>query len=182
MVRLFTAVKIPERLTPVIAELEDELPSAHLKLVRANIAHITLKFMGEVPEGDVLKVREVLRGVHVHGFKAALRGMGAFPSVRRARVVWVGCEGEFAPLFEAVEDALLPLGFEREKRRFHAHLTLARIKHLTREEVAAIEGIIKRHTCTTFGTFDVNEFVLFQSTLTPAGPIYRELESFPLEG
>ncbi|MHC1593564.1 MAG: RNA 2',3'-cyclic phosphodiesterase [Methermicoccaceae archaeon] len=182
MPRLFTAVKLPESLTPVVAELEAQLPSTHLKLVRADIAHITLKFIGEVLEEELPRIVQALSGVRMGRFEATLKGVGAFPSAKKPRVVWMGCEGEFAPLFEQVENALFSVGVKRETRQFHAHLTLARVKRLTGEDAALLESLIERHESTHFGEFGVNEFVLVQSTLTPEGPIYRELERFPLEG
>jgi len=179
--RLFTAVRIPEHLVPVIAELEAQLPSNGLKLVRPEIAHITLRFIGEVAEEKVPPIVDALRSVRMHRFDALLRGMGAFPSPRRARVVWMGCEGEFASLFKKVEDALCSTGMNRERKQYHPHLTLARVKRLTREDGTRLEEVISRHKSTQFGGFEVGEFVLFESTLRKEGPTYQEIEAFTLE-
>lgn len=181
MVRLFTAVRVPERFVPVIAELEAQLPSNGLKLVKPEIAHITLRFIGEVVEERVPQIVDALRSVRMHKFDALLKGMGAFPSPRRARVVWMGCEGEFVPLFKSVEDALCSTGMDREKKQYHPHITLARVKRLTEEDGTRLEEVIRRHKSTQFGGFEVNEFVLFESILRKEGPTYREIEAFTLE-
>lgn len=181
MARLFTAVRAPEYLVPVIAELEAQLPSNGLKLVRPEIAHITLKFIGEVAEKEVAPIVDALRSVRMHRFDALLKGMGAFPSPRRARVVWMGCEGEFTSLFKRVEDALCSMGIKKERKQYHPHLTLARVKRLTGEGCTRLEEVISRHKSTQFGGFEVGEFVLFESVLRKEGPIYQEIETFTLE-
>src|SRR3989442_1092556 len=124
--RLFVAVDLPSEIrdaleSDVVARLRDAVPGA--RWTRPEGRHLTLKFLGEVADEGVDAVEDALAGT-LEGagpFDAARRELGAFPSFRRARVLWVGAdEGAAAmpALAARVDDALEPLGFAREARPF----------------------------------------------------------------
>ena len=105
-----------------------------------------------------------------------LRGIGAFPSSRRARVVWVGLDdpdGRIASVANAVASALEPVGFPREQRPWTAHLTLARMR------VPGNVAEVLRHAVPG-GTFDADAVTLFRSRLARPAPRYEALKRFPL--
>ena len=142
--------------------------------------HVTLKFLGEIDEtaaGEIgATVRKIAAETPVFSLTAA--GTGSFPPhSRRPRVLWIGLE-ESAPLKSLqgrLEDALVPLGFAREERPFHPHLTAARVRSeglppRILEEFAA--GAV-----TVFGRFDVRELIFYQSLLRPSGAEHRRLVS-----
>jgi 2'-5' RNA ligase len=109
-------------------------------------------------------------------------GVGSFPPQGPPRIVWAGLQdrsGTLDALQRSVESDLVPLGFEREARRFHPHVTLCRVKdrrpHGLRKRIEAAAGL-------SFGTQRVSDIVLLQSTLSPKGPTYTELLRCMLTG
>ncbi len=110
-------------------------------------------------------------------FNVSLKKIGAFPSSKRAKILWVGVEegeNKLIELFSIIENKVSPLGFEKEKRKFTPHITFARVKKGNYSLPYQIEF--------SFDSFPVNEVILFRSTLTPKGPIYEILSKIPLGG
>jgi 2'-5' RNA ligase len=110
-------------------------------------------------------------------FKVSLKKIGAFPSSKRAKILWVGVEegkNNLIELFSTIENKVSDLGFKKEERKFTPHITFARVKKgnysLTDQKDFS------------FDSFPVNEVILFKSTLTPKGPIYEILSKIPLGG
>jgi len=178
-IRCFVAVDLPEGMRDEIGRIQSRVATEGLRLVRPELVHITLKFLGEVPEERVARIVETLSGIRTAPFPARVKGIGAFPG-RSIRVVWLGLEGNFKPLYEKVEASLAPLGFKREKRGFSPHVTMGRVgrpssrmNELLWPKISALEG-------SDLGGFTVDHFHLKKSTLTRGGPIYDDLAEFPL--
>jgi RNA 2',3'-cyclic 3'-phosphodiesterase len=133
-VRTFVAVFPPPAVRRALSDAALELPVAgEVRWVRPENVHLTLKFLGDVPEDDLGRIAEALEQVSLrHGpFEAELSGFGAFPSARSARILWAGIgEGSEAlrSLARDVDASLEPLGFEREDRAYVPHLTLGRAR------------------------------------------------------
>lgn len=178
-IRCFVAVEIPARMREEIGLLQERIATEGLRLVRPENVHVTIKFLGDVPEGKVLKVSEALAKVRVAPFDARVAGMGAFPG-RTIRVVWLGLEGNFEELYQNVEAALAPLGFEREERGFSPHVTLGRVGRPGPQTGGQLAERIASLSGTDLGHFSVDRFYLKKSTLTRGGPIYDNLSEFPL--
>ncbi len=132
--RTFVAIELPEKvrehLNYTIERLRSDLPG--IRWVRPHGFHLTLKFLGEVEEERVPHVVEAVNAVAggLRPLTLRVAGIGGFPQSDRARVVWVGIEGELEALSsiqERVEQALDPLGFSGEERKFHPHVTLGRV-------------------------------------------------------
>lgn len=179
MIRCFVAVDLPHEMREPIGRLQGRIATDGLRLVRPELVHVTLKFLGDVPEARIEEIVRALRTVRAEPFQARVRGMGAFPG-RTIRVVWLGLEGDFEQLYERIEEALSPLGFEREVRGFSPHVTLGRVgrpgprtNRLLAERIAALSEI-------ELGSFTVSSFSLKRSTLTSGGPVYEELAIFHL--
>jgi 2'-5' RNA ligase len=143
--------------------------------------HLTLQFLGPVrrvaPVVDALAAAVIGR----EAFPFLLGGAGAFPKPGRARVVWIGAAvgGEEAiALAGAVAGALRPLGYEPDRKEFHPHLTVARLK--VPDNVADVLAAIGPGAVGE--AFTVGEVVLYESRLSPKGPTYTALERFPLRG
>lgn len=141
--------------------------------------HVTLQFLGN--HADLDTAAAALGPVSVPNGAAQLGDVGAFPSERRGRVVWVGFTNGAEVLTEiagAVASALAPLGYEPESRAFHPHITLARLKPPTdaRQVVAALDA-------SNFGpSWSIDEFVLFRSFTRPTGAEYEAIARVPLVG
>ncbi len=181
MFRAFIAVEVP--FTEELKNLWGEVKAsgARVKMVEPENVHITLKFLGNIPEN---LVPEILKAITkscsgISPFKVSLTGCGAFPTPNRPRVVWVGVsegEEELKRIAYSLEKELSKLGFEKEKREFVPHLTIARVKG----SIGKLPEVIRRNANKKFGEFEVKEVRLMKSTLTPTGPIYEVIGSVKL--
>ena len=149
---------------------------ADLKIVDSGSVHVTLKFLGNVSEARLPELKSALEKVSFSPFTLELKGVGAFPSLSRINVVWVGIglgEQEVEKIYDQVEDGMASLGFAREGRRFNAHITIARARSgRKREELAKI---LERFRDESFGGFTANGLRLKRSILKPSGPDYSTL-------
>lgn len=179
--RLFVAVGVPVAIsdrieTDVAGVLRTVLPGA--RWTRPEGRHLTLKFLGEVPDERVATVADAIgRAAAAHRpFSAAFTRVGGFPNLRRPRVLWVGIgpgAPEMAALAASVDEELAGEGFDREARPFAAHLTLARFK--TPAPVPPRPPVVVPDE-----PFEVVEAVLFRSRLHPKGAVYTPVASFGL--
>jgi len=144
--------------------------------------HVTLKFLGwsrpEVVEGLRDRVGAALGGVRA--VEIECRGLGGFPSVEKARVVWAGIDpagaGRLGEMVERIERATGELGFAREKRAWHGHVTLGRLK-----TPADVRGLLSAVSEQTYRHSWVDSLVLFESQMKKDGSEYTEIASWPLE-
>jgi 2'-5' RNA ligase len=149
--------------------------------------HITLAFLGDVRNRDL---NELCRAVAAAAepcarFELEVRGLGAFPSPRKPRVVWAGATAsDLAGLHElrtAVVQAATAVGYRSDDPRFHPHLTLGRIKS-DRGAGCDLTELVGRHQDWSAGSFPVVEVVTFASTLGPGGAAYAALGRARLQG
>lgn len=178
--RLFVAVDVPERerraLARALAPWREALPGARWS--PPENWHVTLKFLGSVAPGLRGWVGEALAtAARAAGpFATRLTAMGAFPSSRRARVLWAGLadpHGRFEALSSAL-DAALEREFAPEARAFTPHLTVARF----REQVALDPAVLAVDV--PGAEFEVGELVLYRSVLQRPHARYEPIERFPL--
>ena len=183
--RLFVAVNLPrkerDRIHKASRSLRDQaLP---VRWVGADKYHITLKFLGEVRTERVPGIEAILARVATLGppFVAGLSGFGAFPTVRRPNVLWLGVEPMPALrcLKQDVEWGLADAGFERETRAFHPHLTLGRVE--PDNGAGVFRGLDKTLAELPYaGSVAVESVELMRSQNSPDGARYTVLESYPL--
>jgi len=178
-IRCFVAVDLPDEMREEIGRLQSGIATQGLRLVRPELVHVTIKFLGDVPEEKVDRVKEALSTVKAAPFTARVRGMGAFPG-RSVRVVWLGLESDFSGLYNKVEEALKLLGYPPEERGFAPHVTIGRVGRPNAATSRELLAKISSQSALDLGSFEVNEFYLKKSTLTPGGPIYEDLSVFPL--
>jgi 2'-5' RNA ligase len=185
MIRSFIAIDLPEETRKALAAVQEQLKQsrARVRWVRTNSIHLTLKFLGNIHPAQVediaLAVAEEIRDHPPITLRAA--GLGAFPSRRKPRVIWIGMEGEVQRLTRIqarVENALEPLGFVREKRPFQPHLTIGRVKD--RSRLQALIDAMATLDMEPFNSFDADEIILYKSDLRPTGAIYTKLHRMPL--
>lgn len=184
MIRAFVAIKIDPEVAQRICAAQSKLDKSmtSIRWVKPENLHLTLKFLGPVSDDKVTRIADSLeRALHpLARFSVSCRGLGVFPDIRRAKVIWVGLEGKpIADLAATVEAALEPLGFPREKREFKPHLTIGRWR-----ESAGRPDLLRRELESgqkqDFGSSQMNEVILFQSVLKPTGAVYTPLKVFPL--
>ena len=191
--RVFVALDIDDAIRDRIQRFMDGVrgfaPDA--RWVRAESLHVTLKFIGEKPVESVERIKQALSAVHGEVITMSFRGYGFFPTLKAARVFWVGIEAgtPLASLAHAVDEATATLGIPKEDRPFSAHLTLARgggrsgaprwqkgdgpnknFQHL-QEKLAALRA-------PEFGTMTAGEFFLYESQLGRVGSRYTKIAPF----
>jgi 2'-5' RNA ligase len=182
--RTFIAVDIPQEIKMELDRVITQLrPYAEeIRWVRAANLHLTLRFLGNVPK-DSIDDLAVNLGKNLNGFgqfQISLAGVGGFPNLKRARVIWIGggegCE-RMAELSPLVEKACIDCGFGRADKPFSCHLTIGRVKYPKGHEklVSFIDSLNFRSPL-----FNVSEVVIFKSDLLPAGPKYTRLETISL--
>lgn len=182
--RTFIAIELPQSIKNKIGELQSPLKrtNAFVSWVKPANIHITLKFLGEVPEE---KINEVFSACEValknaSKFKMNLKGMGAFPDLKRPRVIWIGAgKGgkELSDMAAKMEEEMEKIGFPKEKRKFSPHFTIGRVK-----SPKNIEKLMELVKSTDFEMEDieVKEVTVMRSQLHPAGAIYTPLKKIPL--
>jgi 2'-5' RNA ligase len=183
VIRAFVAIKIDPDAARKIGELHSELDKtlAGIRWVKPENLHLTLKFLGPVADDKITPIAEALERAlcRMPRFSVSCRGLGVFPDIRKAKVLWVGLEGKsLVPLSDTVEAALEPMGFAREKRAFQPHLTIGRWRDPVRSD--ALRQQLERSERRDFGASKMAEVIFFQSVLKPGGAIYTPLKTFPL--
>ena len=146
--------------------------------------HITLKFLGETHEKEIPKVKQLLQDFTLtHSeFEIVFDKVGIFGSSYNSRVVWFGMEDneKIRNLGEDLLNYFHENGYRQDRQNFIPHLTVGRIKKL--ENKNFFQKQIDKAKEQFLQTFKVSEIILFQSRLTPQGPIYTELGKYNLKG
>jgi len=178
LIRAFIAVTVAKSIVEEIAKVRSALQEARgdIRWTRLEGLHVTLKFLGNIDRSQIEPILGAVRNVvQEHPpLHISARGLGAFPNLRRPRVVWVGLQGNsLAVLSEAIETALLPLYFPPEDREFTPHLTLGRVRSPRGWE--RVLAVLKEHEHTDFGESTVDHVTLYQSDLHPEGAKYIPL-------
>jgi 2'-5' RNA ligase len=181
--RLFVAVDVPEDVRDLVEGAVSPVRERHprARWVPTQNQHVTVKFLGRTWPRLLEWVQDAVRSVAAATgrFETRVAGVGAFPSPRRARVLWAGLEdadGRMAAVASALDEALAT-EFEPEKRAFTAHLTVARFEppaQLDGEELAAFDVRSE--------PFSVDRLVVYRSHLRRPAPVYERVAEFPLAG
>ncbi|HID55700.1 TPA: RNA 2',3'-cyclic phosphodiesterase [Candidatus Poribacteria bacterium] len=183
-IRAFIAVEIPEevqsQLIRITASFKPHINRA--SWVKHGNLHLTLKFLGDIESERIEEISSALDGVAAGfaPFSIRFSEVGVFPDPRRPRVLWVGLgqgEEEMRRMANAIEEAMERLGFERERRPFTPHLTLARIK-----SPSNLTGLLNDFRMPDVSPVRVSRFSLIRSQLDPKGAIYTRIKEFNLRG
>lgn len=181
-VRLFVAVDLPGAAQRYIAQLLDTLRAASipgLRWVKAESVHLTLKFLGNVSEEQIDPIVIAMERAteNIPSFSVRIQHVGTFPNIKSPRVLWVGLRGEVDLMIQLqtrLEETLAALGFVNEIRPFSPHLTLARVRgRLSSLERRDLVAAIESTRGITGVDMPVHRLSLMQSTLAPAGAVYR---------
>ncbi|MFD1570893.1 RNA 2',3'-cyclic phosphodiesterase [Halorubrum laminariae] len=192
--RAFFAVDLPNALADPLAAIQADLDdAAGLRFTDTTQAHVTLKFLGEIGESgsesdgtrpaldDVIAAGErAVADADRDPFKCELTGFGVFPDLEYISVVWAGISDGTAALtalHEALERETTALGVDPAEHAFTPHVTLARMDDARGKDL--VQRIVRERD-PEFGRFGVDEVELVRSTLTPDGPEYETVETFPL--
>ncbi len=184
--RLFIAIEIPLEIRTQITAVISELKSvpADVRWERPEKLHITLKFLGDVQEEVLPEIVLLLRGVAEKRSQLSIRysGVGCFPNKREPRIIWVGAEdvaGKLQPLVDSIETEMASIGFEKETKGFHPHVTIGRMKNGkdTSSLLRKMESVIFESQPAV-----VSAMSLVRSKLKASGSIYSQVKSFSFRG
>ena len=181
--RSFVAIEVPEIVKQSLVDLAASMKRSGIKAswAKPDNMHLTLRFLGEITGNDTDKLCELL-GKRYSGFEPFImnvEGVGVFPSVRRPSVIWagIGLTGDLlSRAYEIAENAAREIGLEPERRTFHPHLTLGRIRD--HRESGDLVSELDRHKDFHGGEIAVSSVSLFSSELTPNGAIHTRIEEF----
>ena len=187
-IRSFIAIDLPPEAKAALAALTQTLIADGLsgvRWVKPEGIHLTLKFLGNIPSHTPPRLLTALQSSSQNHppFSLGLGDFGVFPSPNNPRVLWVGVTGDMDALSRlqaSVEEACHTLGFEPDRRPFRPHLTLGRVRRkLPPPQLDLVRAALQEQTAGNY-RWNVGEFHLIHSTLTPQGAIYRSLGSAPL--
>ncbi len=184
------------RMAEFVREVRGFAPE--VRWVAAESWHVTLKFIGEKSEAAVAEIETALSSISQDGFEISFRGYGFFPTVKAARVFWIGIEaGEgLAVLARAVDEKLSAIGIAKEEREFSPHLTLARggarigsgsgapsrrSGDRVNQKFAKLQERLSERPAVEFGTMAGREFFLYRSEVSAKGSKYTKIARFGLE-
>ena len=184
--RKFIAIELDNTIKDNVSALIQKLDTGdrNIRWIKPQGMHLTLKFLGEVSENKIIEVKSVLGSIakDYSRFPLSLKGTGTFPPAARVpRVVWIGIEkNEFLQdIQDRMEKELHNIQFPKEKRKYHPHLTLGRVKGL--QNIETVMETLNQYKKAEFGGMTVNKITLFKSTLKPTGAEYTILSEFHLK-
>jgi 2'-5' RNA ligase len=187
--RAFIALELPKEIKDALAKLQEQLKAsaADVKWVQPQNIHLTLKFLGEREDKKIKKISQILEDVarEKDAYTINISSLGAFPGLNSPRVIWVGVdkgEKETKEIAAALEEKIAEAGLPKEERPFSCHITLGRIRSgLNRERlVDKLKNLAQVHPEQAM-EFQIKKITLFQSILTPAGPVYEILKTANLK-
>ncbi len=180
LIRSFIAVEIENReVLNKIIRIRDMIASISrdaLKVVEDENIHLTIRFLGEIDKSTLENVKKILEEAKIFKrFNIHIKGLGAFPSVARPRVIWVGVEEGFEELKKIrrfIDEKTSGLRIHSDQHDFQPHITIARVKSSLPPKAVQI---LMNYSAEDFGYSPVSKLVLKKSLLTPRGPIYTDL-------
>ena len=184
--RVFCAIELPhevrEKVLAPSTRLRKALPEAHASWSKVDNIHLTLKFLGDIPESQVENLSTAAANASrgLDSFPIRVKGSGVFPTRGQPRVLWIGIEdlqGKLAELYRRLEGECARAGFHKEPRPFHPHLTLARLR-----KPASARALADAHLQMEFEPLEltVSELLVIRSELSSAGSKYTTITRRPL--
>jgi len=185
LLRSFLAIELPESILRRIGEVQRDLKSsrADVRWVGPQNIHLTLKFFGNIEESKINSIAQSIEepARNISPIWISVRGMGAFPSLKNPRVIWIGLHDEKKVLIsfqKQLDGEFQKIGFQPEDRPFHPHLTLGRMRSNRGKDELVKE--MEKYREEEFGSFQADKIILFKSDLKPEGAIYTRLEEVKL--
>jgi 2'-5' RNA ligase len=190
VIRAFIAIdlspEIIQRLEEVSGQLRQRLAGVQIRWVPVENIHLTLKFLGDVSMSNLEVLKKILlaEASNHSPFEISVGELGAFPSLRRPRVIWVGVTAppELSALQHGIESETARLGYQRENRAFSPHLTLGRVsRNAPSQEARLIGQVLESFKLGFLGAAHVRDAHLYRSDLRPGGAVYTRLMTAPLQ-
>lgn len=189
VIRAFIAInistEIEQRLKIISQDLQQSLRGTPVRWVLVENIHLTLKFLGDVSVSNLDLLKKMLDSETMGHppFEFSVGDLGAFPSIRRPRVIWVDVQAppDIPALQRGIDNETARLGYAQEERPFSPHLTLGRIsRNATSDDLRKISEVLSSFKVGYVGTAKVSAVYLYRSDLHPSGAIYTAIHSAPL--
>lgn len=177
--RLFTAIEIPDSLRESLSTIQD--PNAlQARWTDPEQFHVTLRFIGTVEEAEAARYEKALADVNAGPVQCDPYGLDVLPSRHSPRVLMLGLErtDSLMALYDAVSHGLETEGLESEDRAYRPHVTIGRLDDADPD---AVHDFLRAHEDHSFPAFEVDQFVLYESTLTQDGAIHEPQAMYPLD-
>jgi 2'-5' RNA ligase len=190
MLRSFIAVEIPVEIQNAIAQstasLKKGFPKPLIRWVAPQNVHLTLKFLGDVSPANLERLSGALKAEAAshEKFSITVSGLGAFPTQRRPRVIWIGLDAPpgLAALQRGVDAAAVQLGYPMEDRPFSPHLTIGRVSQTaSASDLQHIHSTLESTKVGILGAVRVQAIHIFKSDLQPGGPVYTLLYTLSMK-
>lgn len=187
--RAFIAIELPQIIRTALSKLQERLKQsgADVKWVEPRNIHLTLKFLGEIDEGQLGRIAQAMENTTAgkNAFSMRISSLGAFPKISFPRVIWVGItsgDGETKEIAGILEEKIQQLGIPKEKRQFSTHITIGRIRSAkNRETLVSLLNELTGSLVNLTLEFPVAGITLFKSTLSSGGPTYEALKNASLK-
>lgn len=190
MMRAFIAVEIDETVRAQTVQLMDNLRKGmrhtgmHPKWVEPENLHVTMFFLGQTRPAMIERIKDELTSSITErpAFEAQFQSLGVFPTPKKPSVLWLGVDHgrrQFKELQADIVRCLISLRWEPDRKPFHPHLTLARIR--SHSGAQAMMDVVFSHRAADCGVCPITKVVLFKSDLRPDGPVYTPLHTWPLK-
>ncbi len=182
-IRCFLGIEIPDNLKEKIYKFVIQLRTDNIKAswVKKENYHITFKFLGEITQSRIERVDKIISKIRPKSaFEIKLTHCGVFPSIEKPRVLWLGIEEnpEIVNTFNQIDSSLVKAGFEKEKRKFVPHITLARIKYAIPQNVNDFIQNMNKKLKEISQPVKIGGIILYKSVLSPQGSIYTPIKKY----
>ncbi|RCK73867.1 MAG: 2'-5' RNA ligase [Anaerolineae bacterium] len=184
VLRAFIAIELPsevqKKLSQVIQRLQEQLRDVSIRWVKPHNIHLTLKFLGEVSLNNLETIKQILvkEAAEVSPFEFSIGELGAFPNVKRPRVLWlhVAAPPELFALQRSIDTQTERLGYVSEERTYSPHITVGRVnRQVTPEDIHRISTLLQKTHIGLVEVVSVSTVTLFRSDLHPDGSVYTPL-------
>ena len=183
--RTFVCIEISDAIRRKMSQVSGtlSLSGAEVRWVEPQNIHLTLKFLGEVPEALIAEACKQIKSAvaGVRPFTFSVEGLGTFPPAGNPRVVWCGLKeesGALEKLQHELNAALRDYAQKEDRKKFSPHLTIGRVRGP--ENADRLRAAIEKNRKTHFGVQEAGELLLMMSELSPQGPTYTPLGRWPL--
>ncbi|ETX15212.1 2'-5' RNA ligase [Roseivivax halodurans JCM 10272] len=179
--RAFIALPLPPSDADVLEAMGDRLGFG--RVIPSENVHLTLAFLGDVPEADLAEIAEGLESLSPAAFTYRLSGVRSFGNSHGGHALAMGAEGgaPLKDLHDRVRSRLYGAGMPLERRRFRPHVTFARLPgRLTIEEEGKLKAFLEREAHMAIEDIPADRFTLYESILTKDGSVYEPLVEYPL--